>query len=72
MACGETKLLLGLHIFKLYYLGEFRIFTNQFILKCYVVCTVHFGMKLHNEKCNVQVSNLFICLRLPYLFRAFL
>jgi hypothetical protein len=33
--------------------------------------TVYFGMKLYNDQRNVQVFDLFIYLRLPYMFRAF-
>jgi hypothetical protein len=37
----------------------------------YFVRTVHFGMKLCNDQRNAQVFNLFIYLRLSYMFRAF-
>jgi hypothetical protein len=40
-------------------------------LEFYVIGTVHFGMKLHNDQRNAQVFNLFIYLLLPYMFRAF-
>jgi hypothetical protein len=41
------------------------------VFKCYVVSTVHFGMKLYNDQRNAQVFNLFIYLLLSYMFRAF-
>jgi hypothetical protein len=40
-------------------------------IKFYVVRTVHWGLKLYNDKRNAQVFNLFIYLLLPYMFRAF-
>jgi hypothetical protein len=36
-----------------------------------VVRIVHFGMKLYNDQPNAQVFNLFIYLRLPYMFLAY-
>jgi hypothetical protein len=43
--------------------------TDEFF---YVVRTVHFGMKWYNDQRNGHVYSLFICLLLPYMFRAFL
>jgi hypothetical protein len=37
--------------------------------RCYVLRTVHFGMKLYNDQHNAQVFNLFVYLLLPYMFR---
>jgi hypothetical protein len=39
-------------------------------IKLNAVRTAHFGMKLYDQR-NAQVFNLFIYLRLPYMFRAF-
>jgi hypothetical protein len=37
----------------------------------YVARAVNFGIKLYNDQHNAQVSNVFIYLLLPYMFRAF-
>jgi hypothetical protein len=50
-------------------LGVYSI--GVIFIKCYVVRTVYFEMKLYNDKRNAQVFNLFIYLLLPYMFRAF-
>jgi ribosomal protein L37E len=44
---------------------------TQCVTIFYVVRTAHFGMKMYNDQRNAQVFNLFIYLRLPYMFRAF-
>jgi hypothetical protein len=60
-----------------YYYPSAKIFRSiqtvsyaYFCLKIYFVRTVHFGMKLYNER-NAQVFYLFIYLLLPYMFQAF-
>src|SRR5215475_2241803 len=49
--------------------GGFDTVCWDYIMKFYVVRTVHFGMKLYNDQRNAQVFNLFIYLLLPYMFR---
>jgi hypothetical protein len=53
------------------WLQQYSSIHNNDYSKCYVVRTVHFGIKLYNDQRNAQVFNLFTYLLLLYLFRAF-